>query len=272
MKKILLSLFMVVAITTSVTAATTTYEPANRVQAIGTNLLTKNGITTNDVKFMVVSDTPSNADFASTKTVYVSAQELSFTGNDNEVASVVASELGHIIYGHGSSKKVFNMLESNVNTNIATSSSVKTFASNYKTTKQDKEADLVAVNLMVNAGYNPLALIVVLTKQTGTYWDTVVGRPANADKAMNVFDYISYVYPEKIKVGYGCNEYRNFKSYADTILEERKNNKKLASTYNKDYSKAKKNTEKQISSFKIRGGLSAWDAVYGIMNATQSSN
>ena len=28
---------------------------------------------------------------------------------------------------------------------------------------------------------------------------------------------------EKIKVGYGCNEYRNFKSYADTILEERKN-------------------------------------------------
>jgi thymidine kinase len=63
---------------------------------------------------------------------------------------------------------------------------------------------------MVQAGYNPLALIVVLTKQTGTYWDTLVGRPANAEKALNVYDYISYTYPEKLKVGYGCNEYRNF--------------------------------------------------------------
>ena len=132
--------------------------------------------------------------------------------------------------------------------------------------KQDKDADLVAANLMVTAGYNPLAAIVVQTKQTGTYWDTIVGRPANADKAMNIYDYLTYVYPDKVKVGYGCQEYRNFLEYAQNILNTRKESKKLTNAYNKTYKKAQKNTANAISKFKTRGGISGWDAVYGLLN------
>ena len=263
MKKILLSVFAVIAISLPSMA----YDAASRVPAIGQQLLTKNGISATNVKFIVFSDTPNNSNFVSNKVINVSSAELAFAGNDNEVASVVASEIGHIICGHASKNKVISLLQTTSNTDITTPTAVETFASNYKTTKEDKEADLVAVNLMVTAGYNPLALIVVLTKQTGTYWDTIIGRPANADKALNVYDYISYVYPEKLKVGYGCNEYRTFLAYADNIIETRKDNKKLANNYNKIYKKAKKKTANSITKFKTRGGISGWDAVYGLLNA-----
>lgn len=269
MKKVLLTLFAVVAIAVPSFA----YDAASRVQPIGETLLTKNGISASNVKFMVVSDTPNNLNFATTKVINVSSAELAFAGNDNEVAAVVATEIGHLVYGHASKAQVISLLQSSADTNVSgtnnLNNSLQVFSQNYKTTKQDKEADLVAVNLMVNANYNPLALIVVLTKQTGTYWDTLVGRPANAEKALNVYDYISFVYPEKLKVGYGCNEYRTFVAYAEPIIELRKASKKLTKKHNKTYTKAKTKTLKKISQFKVRGGVSGWDAVYGLLNTPQ---
>ena len=270
MKKVLLSLFAIIAIAVPVNAATT-YNPAAKVQEIGEKLLTKTGISATNVKFMVVSDTPNNSEFISTKTINVSSAELAFAGNDNETAAVVAAEIGHIICGHASKAKVVSLLTTAAatdNTNLSTNQTVNTFAENYKTTKQDKEADLVAVNLMVNAGYNPLALIVVLTKQTGTYWDTIIGRPANAEKALNVYDYIAYAYPAKLKVGYGCNEYRTFLAYAENIVALRNESKKLVNRHNKNYKKAQKNTTNSITKFRTRGGISGWDAVYGLLNPT----
>ena len=269
MKKVLLSLIAITLITLPSFSATT-YNAANRVQEVGEKLLSQNGIKIANIKFTVVSDTPNNSNFISNKVVNISSGELAFAGNDNEVAAIVASEFGHIVLGHNSRDKVISLLTSTTETNITTSEAVQTFATNYKTSKQDKEADLVAVNLMVNAGYNPLASIVVQTKQTGTYWDTIIGRPANADKAMNIYDYISYVYPEKIKVGYGCQEYRTFLEYAQNSVEARKESKKLTKSYEKTYKKAKKNTANAISKFKTRGGISGWDAVYGLLNTTQN--
>ena len=252
-----------------VTVPSFAYDAASRVQPIGEQLLTKNGISATNVKFMVVSDTPNNSNFITTKVINVSSAELAFAGNDNEVAAVVATEIGHLVYGHASKAKVMNLLQttSTPTTNDATSEMIQTFSQNYKTTKQDKEADLVAVNLMVNAGYNPLALIVVLTKQTGTYWDTIVGRPANAEKALNVYDYIAYVYPEKLKAGYGCNEFRTFQEYAKNEIETRQSNKKSEQKNLKNYKKAQKKTANAITKFKTRGGISGWDAVYGLLNA-----
>ncbi len=267
MKKFLMTLFMVVAVAIPANAAT--YNSSARVQAIGEQLLTKNGISISNVKFTVVSDNPNNANFVSTKVVNISSAELAFAGNDNETAAVVASELGHIILGHSSRDKVVSLLQSTTDTNINTTAQVETFASNYKTSKEDKDADLVGVNLMVGAGYNPLAAIVVQTKQTGTYWDAIIGRPANADKAMNIYDYISYVYPDKLKVGYGCNEYRTFLTYAQNQVSLRNNSKKLTKNYEKTYKKAQKNTTNAIVKFKTRGGISGWDAVYGILNSVQ---
>lgn len=264
MKKVLLSLFVAFALVVPANAA---YDASAKVQTVGPNLLTKNGITTTGVKFAVVSGVADNSDYVSTKVVNVSSADLAFAGNDSEVAAVVANELGHIIIGHASRGKFVDLLQATTNTQISTNETASTLVNNYKVTKEDKEADVVAANLMVAAGYNPLAIIVVQTKQTGTYWETIQGKPANADRAMSAYNYISYAYPDKIKAGYGCNEYRNFVAYADPIVQERQADKKQEKKNTKEQEKAKKNSTSQLIKFKNRGGLSGWDAAYGLLNA-----
>ena len=59
---------------------------------------------------MVVSGAVDNSNYAANKTINVSTQELTYTGNDSEVAAVVANELGHIISGHASKGKLVNFL------------------------------------------------------------------------------------------------------------------------------------------------------------------
>lgn len=267
MKKVLISLFVAVAITVP-TFAAAKYNPSARVSVVGQNLLTKNGIPAANVKFAVVSGAVDNSDYAQTRVVNVSSAELSYAGNDNEVAAVVANELGHIISGNASKGRVISLLTASPDGSMAPSNSTaSSLISNYKYTKEEKAADVLAVNLMANSGYNPLAIIVVLTKQTGTYWEVLQGKPSNADRAMNVYDYTGYAYPAKLKAGYGCNEYRNFLSYANTVLEQRKDNKKLNSKLEKEMKKSRKNSVSQISKFKTRGGLSGWDAAFGILTA-----
>lgn len=266
MKKVLLSLFVVVLLAISTYAAT--YSASDRVSPVGETILTKNGIPTTYAKFMVVSGAIDNSGYSTNRIVNVSTNDLAFAGNDNEVAAVVANELGHIISGHASKKNVVNLLQSTTNT-ANSNAAVSTITSNITNSKQEKEADLVSVDLMVNAGYNPLAIIVVLTKQTGTYWETIKGQPANADRAMNVYDYISYAYPAKIKAGYACNEYRTFLTYADTVVAERQANKKQETKNTKTQAKNKKDTESKIAKFKVRGGMSGWDAAYGLLQGGQ---
>ncbi len=263
MKKVLMSLFIAFAIVVPTQAAT--YNAASRVSTVGVNLLNKSGIPSTNVKFMVVSGAVDNSNYAKDKVVNVSSSELSYAGNDNEVAAVVANELGHIISGHASKGKVVALFTGS--TTASEDSAASTLVSNYKYTKEEKEADIIATNLMVSAGYNPLAIIVVLTKQTGTYWETLQGKPANADRAMSVYNYVSFAYPEKIKAGYGCNEYRNFVSYATPIVEERNADKKQLSKYEKEQEKAKKNSTSQLTKFKTRGGLSGWDAAFELLQA-----
>ena len=268
MKKVLLSLFIAVSLVIPASAA---YNPSDRVSTVGNAMMTKSGIPTTNVKFMVVSGYVDNSNYVTNRVVNVSTNELAFAGNDNEVAAVVGNELGHIIAGHASKGKVVQLLQAAAVTDTAfeTNPTASTISTNYTNMKQQKEADLVAVDLMVNAGYNPLALIVVLTKQTGTYWETILGQPANAERALNVFNYVSYAYPAKVKAGYGCNEYRNFLTYADSIISLRNQSKKLEKRNTKTQAKNKKNVANKIAKFKVRGGISGWDAAYGLLNGAQ---
>lgn len=264
MKKVLFSIIAVAMLVLPSCAAS--YNASTRTPVVGANLLTKSGIPASNVKFMVVSGTADNSNYSTNKTVNISTNDLTYAGNDNEVAAVVASELGHIISGHSAKGKVVSLLTAG--TNISTNNeAASALVSSYQTLKEDEEADVIAVDLMVTAGYNPLAMVVVLTKHTGTYFETLQGKPANAERAMNAYNYISYSYPAKVKAGYGCNEYKNFLSYANTVIAARKASSKLESKNTKVQAKAKKKSASQISKFKVRGGMSGWDAAYGLLKA-----
>lgn len=261
MKKSLFILFCALALSLQVHAAS--YDAQSKVSTIGQALLSKNGIPASSIKIEVTSKTVDNSTFAQDRTVSISKDSLTYAGNDNETAAVVANELGHIISGHASKSKLISSVVGTPSTNDTAAGSL---VESYAQTKAEKEADVIAVNLMANAGYNPLASIVVLTKQTQTVWNAVLGKPANADRAMNIYDYTTYSYPEKIKAGYNCNEYKNFLIYADSVLAQRKENKKLQTKSQKEMQKYRKNSVSQISKFKTRGAMSGWDAAYGILN------
>lgn len=263
MKKFLISFCMTVVFAGMSHAAT--YNAEDNVQTIGSNLLTKNGITT-EIKFETTSKTVDNSTFSTDKTVSISKDDLSYAGNDNETAAVVANELGHIIAGHASKNRLVSSITGASTSTSTTTDVASSLVENYQNTKAEKEADVIAVNLMANAGYNPLAAIVVLTKQTSTYWDTIKAQPANAERAMNIYDYANYAYPNSVKSGYNCTEYKNFLTYAQTTLDKRTENKKLQTKLEKELQKYRKNSVSQISKFKTRGGLSGWDAAYGLLN------
>ena len=258
MKKVLMAFFIMSVICLGVHAAT--YNASDRVETVANNLLVKNNIPASNIKFEVTDKAVDNSTFVEDRVVSVSANDLKYAGNDNEVAAVVANELGHIIAGHASK----DSLVSSFTGTSTTQTIAGELISNYKFTKEEKEADVVAVNLMANAGYNPLAAVVVLTKQTSTYWDALKAQPANAERAMNIYDYANYAYPNSVKSGYSCIEYKNFLTYANEVVVKRNADPKAQEKLEKELQKYRKNSVSQISKFRTRGGLSFWDIILGI--------
>lgn len=238
------------------------YDAASKVPTIGKALLEKNGITTN-ITFEVTAKEADNSSFATDKVLSISKNDLQYALNDNETAAVIANELGHVITGHATKGK---LLTSVVGTPTIGNDTVNGVVENINSTKEEKEADVVAVNLMANGGFNPLAAIVVLTRQTQTTWDIVLAKPANATRAMNIYDYTGYAYPNKLSAGYNCQEYKNFLTYANSVIASRKDNKKAAQKLDKELKKYRKNSVNQIKNFKTRGGVSGWDAAYSVLN------
>lgn len=274
MKKFIVSLFAAVVMVLPASAAT--WVAADRVPVVGKALLEKNSLPSN-ATFKVVNGAVDNSNVSTTNIVYISSADLTYAGNDNEVAAVVSNELGHIINGHYAKNKMKNIakaaLTSNLSSdNIITTASNSEFVANKSSLKDNKEADITGVDMMIQAGYNPLAMIVVITKMPGSTLETLTGKPANSERAMNVYDYLTYNYPSKVKAGYGCNEYRAFLTYANPIVEERNSNSKKLAKFNKEQEKAKKERAKNIAKYKATGGLSGWDASYTILKTLSESS
>lgn len=274
MKKIIVSLFA--ALVMVLPASASKWVAADRVPVVGKALLTKNSLPAN-ATFKVVNGSVDNSNVATTNVVYISSADLAYAGNDSEVAAVVANELGHIINGHYAKNKMKNIakaaLTSNLSAdNIITTASNSEFMANKSSLSDNKEADITGADMMIQAGYNPLAMVVVITKMPGSTLETLAGKPANSERAMNVFDYLTYNYPSKVKAGYGCNEYRAFLTYANPIVADRNSNSKKLAKFNKEQEKAKKERAKNISKYKATGGLSGWDASYTILKTLSESS
>ena len=140
----------------------------------------------------------------------ISKSDLTYTGNDNEVAAVIAYELGQIINGKSGKDNLRAatkalLAEKLSKDNIVNTTANSEYWTNRTSLNDKKEADMTAVDLMVKAGYNPLALVVVITKMPGSNLELVMGQPANSERAMSAYNYLAYNYPEKIKAGYGCH-------------------------------------------------------------------
>lgn len=274
MKKVLFSLFMAVALVMPASAAT--WVAADRVPVVGKQLLTKNNLPSTTT-FKVVNGAADNSNVSVTNVVNISRTDLTYAGNDNEVAAVVSNELGHIINGHYAKNKMRNIAKAALTSNLSADNVIATasnseFVANKTSLKDNKEADITGADMMIQSGYNPLAMVVVITKMPGSTLEILAGKPSNSERAMNVYDYLTYNYPSKVKAGYGCNEYRTFLLYANPIVADRNANKKKLAKFNKEQEKAKALRAKNIAKYKATGGLSGWDASYTILKTLSESS
>lgn len=268
MKKIILSLFLAVSLATPSLAAT--WSAVDRVPTVGKQVLTKNSLPST-TKFVVTETEVTNSTSNSNNELYIPKIDLGYAGNDNEVAAIIAQQIGVIINANASKKKFVSNVTSALAGNFADTSFENTalianeLSLKSMSEKDKMNADITGVDLMIQAGYNPLAMIVVLGKQPGTSLDILKSQPNNFRRTMYIYDYLSYNYPSKVKAGYNCKEYKNFLAYIQPTITERNANKSKLAKFQKEQAKLKKERAKQIAKYKATGGLNGWDASYTIL-------
>ncbi len=268
MKKSLISILALFVFMTPAFSAE--WNAADRVPTIGAKILKDNNLPTT-ATFKVVETTADNSNISNTNTIEISSQDLQYAGNDNEVAAVISYELGYIINGKAAKDKFRNMAKAAITSSLGEGSSLASavnseYVSNTASENDQKDADITGVDLMIKSGYNPLALVVVITKEPGSFMEILTGKPANSKRAMSLFNYLTYNYPAKVEAGYGCQEYRNFLSYAEPIVEKRNANAKKLAKFNTEQKKNKELRAKKVAQYKATG-LSGWDASYIILNS-----
>ncbi|CDE88819.1 TPA: hypothetical protein CPT81_09160 [Candidatus Gastranaerophilales bacterium HUM_20] len=275
MKKILLSLIL--AGTLAMPALAATWSAVDRTPTVGKQILSKNNLPST-TKFVVTETAVTNSTSNTNDEIYVQKTDLGYTGNDNEVAAVIAQEIGVIINANASKKKLVSNITSAiagnfVDTNLENTALVANeLTLNNMSAKDQMNADITGVDLMIQAGYNPLAMIVVLGKMPGSTVDILKSQPNNFKRSMYIYDYLSYNYPSKVKAGYNCKEYKNFLAYIQPTIDERNSNKSKLAKFQKEQAKLKKERAKQIAKYKATGGLNGWDASYTILkNLSESS-
>ena len=272
-KKALLAIFSAIVLILPAQAA---YDTTARVPVVGKQIVTKNGLPS-AITFKVVDTEADNSNATASKIIEVSKQNLIYAGNDNEVAAVISNEIGRIMNSQVSKEKLRNVAKAALASTLSADNIINTaanseFAENKISSKDDMDADITGVDLMINAEYNPLAMVVWVTKMPGSFWETIKGDPSNSKRAMNIYDYLIYNYPSKVKAGYACNEYRFFLTYADPIVKKRNSNEKQLKKFNEEQAKKKAERTKQIAKYKATGGLNGWDATYTLLEEFANSS
>lgn len=277
MKKILGIVFTIIlGLQLSVSAAETNWTTkanVDRVNKIGKSLLSRNNLPTK-ISFKVIETDDINAFANADKEIYVYTGLLKFVNNDAELAGVIAHEIGHIVNNHVAKQNVVGTVTSTAIANANIDSRLKAganTANNLTMLKMSRteeyEADITGVDLMTKAGYNPLAMVSVLYKISGSYKDFISTHPSGDKRTMYIYDYITYTYPEKAKLGYNTDSYKKFMQYASPIVKERNSDPKKLQAFNKKQEKLKAKRAAKLEKYKTAKDSNGWDKSFNIIRA-----
>ncbi len=266
---------LVLGIQLSANAATDWTNKANvaRVNTIGKALLAKNNLPTK-IEFKVIETDEVNAFANADKQIYVYTGLLKFVNNDAELAGVIAHEIGHIVNNHVAKQNVVNTVTStaiyNANMDYRLKAMTNT-ANNLTMLKMSRteeyEADITGVDLMTKAGYNPLAMVSVLYKIGGCYKDFTSTHPSGDKRTMYIYDYITYTYPDKAKLGYTTDSYKKFMAYAEPIVKERNADPKKVEAFNKSQKKLQEKRLAKLEKYKNAKDSNGWEKSFNVIRA-----
>lgn len=272
MKKIILAFAFILTANISVFAASATTTnwnstaALNKVNTIGSKIIKANGIG-QKITFKVSDEADVNAYANINKEVYVYRGLLEYVTNDDELAGVISHELGHILNGHCAKQGVLNTCI-NVFANITAQATGSTtaagigqqLASSKLSRKDEFEADITGVDLMTKAGYNPLAMISVLNKICGNYIDILQTHPSGEKRLLNIYNYVEYNYPAKLKTGFNTDSYSKALTLLTPKIEKRKASERLTKKFEKEQQKLLIKKQKRMAKAAKKNTI--WDGYY----------
>lgn len=142
------------------------------------------------------------------RTVWVKPEIIPYLDSDDELAAVLSHQISH---GVDTYEGIFRGYISILNYWVAPN-------------KYDEKADMRSVDYMVNAGYNPLAIIVVMNKIGKQYrYDVFSNHDLITRRMMKIYQHIYTKYPAILAE----NEYKNNVYYQNFLLISRKNRLKF---------------------------------------------
>ena len=220
----------------------------NVVNRIGNSLRAVSNIPPDrDVTFTVARKYSANAhaDFHNNVVVYRGL--LNYIENEDELASIIAHELGHVEQKHvkkNIARSVGVLLAGTAVDTIAGTGGLATTSAHYTnlkfTRKDEYKADERGIDLMVLAGYNPLATISILYKIGTNYIEFWQDHPATPKRIFHDYLYIKKKYPQYIDKGFDTTAYKY--AYQNIKLKENELNEQHQIEMKSSKSKKKKNT------------------------------
>ena len=271
MKKILITilvLFIGLQVNAATTSAASNWDSVaaqKKLNNIAYKLIKSNNLP-DGISIKVSDGEEANAYANINKEIYVYKGMLNYASTDEEIASVIAHEMGHIINGHNAKQTILNSLIANIvgDTSKSVGAAAAQELSSAKLSRKDEfEADLSGVDLMVNAGYNPMAMISVLNKICGNYVDIISTHPSGEKRLMNIYDYVSYNYPDWVKKGYTTDSYKRAYALISLNVQERNASKRLTKKYEKQQQKLQKQKIKRAK--QMLKSNNGWNSTYNTL-------
>lgn len=269
MKKIIL-LFIITLFWTNCSFATdwTTTSATERVNRIGQNIMQKAGLPTN-VKFIVIDKDEQNAYANFQKEVNVYTGILKVVENDDELAAVISHEIGHILNNHIAKQTMVSGIATaaiNIASLFIPYAGTAIYAEelgNLKMSRNEEcEADITGVDLMVIAGYNPLAMVSLLYKLGGAKIEFLSTHPSAERRTMYAYNYMTYNYSNRLITGYNTESYNKFMEYATPIIAKRNSSQRQINAFNKEQEKLKQQRIKKMEQYKSKNNNTGWDISY----------
>jgi predicted Zn-dependent protease len=208
MKKVFLSFIVLLLFTSSCFAQdvdlTKSGQYQKKVMEIGFKILNANRIEKRVVFNYQTSRTVNAYAFSLDHSVTILGGIIPYLDDDDEIAGIISHEIGHNVdYYAGYFRRL---------------------AMTFLPKKYEEKADKAAVDYMVKAGYNPLAMITALNKIAGEYsrWCSS-SHPVTSKRLAYMYEYIYEKYPAYLVQ----NDYRENIYYQNFLLTSKKDREKI---------------------------------------------
>ena len=182
-----------------------------RIDSVGTNILNNNKISR---RIVFTYDKRTKKKKLTTDKALTMRQVIIYDGlynsvqTDDELAALISREISTVL-------KSYDGVWGGTIDSLQVALSSKKF---------ETAADKRAVDFMVNAGYNPLALIVFINKTCPQKrFDKFSRHNLTSKRLARIYEYITFKYPQFLE----NNEYINNKYYQNFLLTSIANRKKL---------------------------------------------